>query len=265
MQLWPHHEAALASIVPELDDKPDALCLILGGSLVRGWGTEASDIDGHLLITDDAFDRAIAADDLVYKPAKSHCDYPGGYFDLKLVSRRLLEEAAVNGSEPFRNSYVDARVHWSRLNEPIDDLLRAVATYPEDGHAEKLVTLACHLEGMKWYAGEARKRDDAYLMLWCAQRVVLFAGRLVLAHNRMLFPYHKWLMRMVDRAPDKPAGLRDKMDAAVGSPSVETIEPLCDLLLGWQLWGVPPTGWWNPWIRETEWAWRSGTPSVDER
>jgi hypothetical protein len=35
--------------------------------------------------------------------------------------------------------------------------------------------------------------------------MVLDSARLLLAYNRMLYPYHKWLMRAVQNAPEKPA------------------------------------------------------------
>ena len=238
--------------------------MILGGSLARGWGRADSDIDGHLVISDEAMARRTERDDLVYPRKEEHCDYEGGYFDLKCVTLSMLEEAAVRGSEPFRNSYIGAQVRWSRLDAPLDDLLARVTAYPEAGHAEKVLAFSCHLEGLRWFALEAKKRDDPYLMAWSAQRSCLFAGRLILAHNRILFPFHKWFMRSVAEAPDKPAGFVEAMRAAVTTPSVETNHALSDLALGFQDWGTPPIGWWNPFIRHTEWAWRNGRPPLEE-
>ena len=261
---WPHHEAAVASLLPELKSDSEALAMILGGSLARGWGRADSDIDGHLVISDEAMARRIERDDLVYPRKEEHCDYEGGYFDLKCVTLSMLEEAAVRGSEPFRNSYIGAQVRWSRLDAPLDDLLARVTAYPEAGHAEKVLAFSCHLEGLRWFALEAKKRDDPYLMAWSAQRSCLFAGRLILAHNRILFPFHKWFMRSVAEAPDKPAGFVEAMRAAVTTPNVETNHALSDLALGFQDWGTPPIGWWNPFIRHTEWAWRNGRPPLEE-
>ncbi|MEM9916241.1 MAG: hypothetical protein AAF911_14900 [Planctomycetota bacterium] len=262
---WPHHEAAVAKLIPDLEAEPEALAMILGGSLARGWGRADSDIDGHLVITEQAMAARMERDDLVYPRCEQHCDYEGGYFDLKCVTSSMLEDAADRGSEPFRNSYVGAQVRWSRLDSPLDELLARVTAYPEADHAEKVLTFACHLEGNKWFAIEAQKRDDPYLMAWSAQRAALFAGRLILAHNRILFPYHKWLMRSVETASEKPSGFVEAMDAAVRSPGVETNHALADLALGFQDWGKPAVGWWNDFIRETEWAWRHGRCPVAER
>lgn len=262
---WPHHEAAIASLIPDLQADPEALAMILGGSLVRGWGRADSNIDGHLMISDESMVNRLERDDLVYPRKEEHCDYEGGYFDLKCVTLAMLEDAAERGSEPFRNSYVGAQVRWSRLDQPLDDVLARVSAYLKADHVQKVLTFACHLEGNRWFAMEAQKRNDPYLMAWSAQRAALFAGRLILAHNRILFPYHKWLMRSVEAAPDKPAGFAEALSAAVTSPSVETNHALADLAMGFRDWGTPAIGWWNSFIRETEWAWRHGPPPVDDR
>jgi hypothetical protein len=56
----------------------------------------------------------------------------------------------------------------------------------------------------QWYVGEAAQRDDPYLAGWAASRLALFASRLMLAHNRVLYPYHKWLLRTVLEVPARP-------------------------------------------------------------
>ncbi|MEM8781790.1 MAG: hypothetical protein AAGE65_02950 [Planctomycetota bacterium] len=269
MKLWPHHERAIASLIGELSEGTDALALILGGSLARGWGSPTSDLDGHLLIAESAMERHVANGQYVFVPQRNHCDYDGGYVDLKLVSHALLEDAAARASEPFRNAYVGVEVVWARDGVDADglrSLMARIATYPEADHAEKVMLLASHLRGMHWYVAEADKRDDRYLMLWCAQRTALLAARLVLAENRMLYPFHKWLMRSVRELPQKPAGLLDAIDAALATPSAATVRALAELVDGWRDWGAPDA-WWNPWLSRTEWAWRirgEGAMGIDE-
>ncbi len=265
-KLWPHHEAAIASLIPELEQTDEAVALVIAGSLTKGWGRPESDLDGHLLINDDAMAARLKRDDLVFKPVGEHCDWDGGYFDLKCVTWGLLEEAADHAGEAYRASFSNAIVPWTKHNddqEKLDALIERITAYPEAGHAEKVMQLACHLEGIRWYAGEAEKRGDAYLMLWTTQRAVALASRLVLAHNRVLFPYHKWMLRSVASCQQKPDGFLEAVNAAVKTPSRATVEPVCDLALHWQDWGKPAQ-WWNPWIRRTEWAWRYGPPALDD-
>ena len=55
------------------------------------------------------------------------------------------------------------------------------------------------LQALQWYMGEAENLDNPYLRHWVAADLVLMGYRLILAHNRMLFPYHKWLTTFVAR------------------------------------------------------------------
>ncbi len=266
MKLWPHHERAIASLIEEVEARPDTLALVLGGSLARGWGQPGSDLDGHLVFTDDAIEQRQRNAQLAFIAERNHCDWEGGYVDMKAVSRGLLEAAAEHASEPWRNAYVGVKVLWCRDPDEqpeFEDLFRRVATYPEAGHAEKVLQLASHLRGMHWYIGEAQKRDDRYLQRWCAQRVVLLSCRLVLAENRVLYPYHKWLMRSVEACAKKPDGFVAAAKAAADSTDAETVRAAADLALGWREWG-DSEAWWEPWIARSEFAWRHGPVSVDE-
>jgi hypothetical protein len=47
--------------------------------------------------------------------------------------------------------------------------------------------------------GEALKRNAAYLTAHVVAGLVLFGSRLILARNRILYPYHKWLMNEFKR------------------------------------------------------------------
>ncbi|MEM9753541.1 MAG: hypothetical protein AAF916_09165 [Planctomycetota bacterium] len=269
MQLWPHHERAIASLLVELRDNPDALALVLGGSLARGWGRENSDLDGHLLVTEAAMQRRIETNGHAFIPAQNHCDYEGGYVDLKAVSMSLLEDAAVRASEPFRNAFIGVEIVWTREGTDeaaLRDVMQRAAAYPEAGHAEKVRQFAAHLRGMHWYVGEATKRNNGYLMLWCTQRVILLASRLVLAENRVLYPYHKWMLQTVADCEHKPEGFLEAVDAAVASPGVETTRKVAELVDGWRTWG-PDEPWWEPWISRSEWAWRiegQGAMGIDD-
>jgi hypothetical protein len=63
--------------------------------------------------------------------------------------------------------------------------------------------------------GEAAKRDDPYLAGWATSRLALFSCRLMLAHNRVLYPYHEWLLRTVAEVADRPDDFVDLVRALV--------------------------------------------------
>ena len=45
--------------------------------------------------------------------------------------------------------------------------------------------------------------------------MVLFAGRLILAHNAVLYPGNKWLVRVLRDVPEQPPGLTAAIEAVI--------------------------------------------------
>ena len=179
---------------------------MVAGSLTKGFGLADSDVDGFVIVTDEAFDRRRASGELTFFSTE-FCDYEGGYVDAKYVDRAFLEAVVERGSEAARSAFLGAIVAWS-TDPSIDALVHAAATYPEAGVEQRMARFLAQAQAAQWYVGEAAKRDDPYLAGWAASRLALFACRLVLAHNRVLYPYHKWLLRTVAEVPDRPWRLR---------------------------------------------------------
>jgi hypothetical protein len=124
---------------------------------------------------------------------------------------------------------------------------------------------ASHLALLHWYVGEADKRQDPYLLSWTATNLVLYGGRLVLAHNRLLFPFHKWFMRQLRLAPDRPANMVELAEAVLRRPSRETALRFFECVSSFRDWGVPLSRAGVDFMLETEWIWRGGRPPLAER
>ena len=98
-------------------------------------------------------------------------------------------------------------------------------------------------------------------------KVVLFACRLVLAANERLYPYHKWLLRETARARRRPAGLMADIDArpdgAHGPPRRDGCAT--DVLA---FYGIDEAqanaSWAGHFLEDTELAWTSGHPAIDD-
>src|SRR5512143_1047394 len=198
----PHHQRAIDRVIDRFKGDPNYLALLIGGSLVKGYGDENSDVDFMLIATDEEYARRESQRALTYF-ATDLCDYPGGYVDGKIVDVAFLEEVADRGSEPARSAFENVIVAYSQVPH-LADLLGRISTYPEAGHADKTRSFYAQLLAMQWYVGEAEKRENRYLMMHTASELVLFGGRMILAHNRLLYPYHKWFLRRLQAAPHKP-------------------------------------------------------------
>jgi len=116
----------------------------------------------------------------------------------------------------------------------------------------------------QWLMHEAIRHDNRYTITRAASQLALFSGRLILAHNRTLFPYHKWLTRTLESVEHKPVELLSQIDALLEKPNAENADALFQSIKGFQDWGVSNLEAYTWFMTEVEWAWMSGiTPMED--
>ena len=185
------------------------------------------------------------------------------YVDGKVLDIDFLRDVAERGSQPARSAFAGAFVAWSRLDE-LEDLLAQIPIYPEAQHDDLLLGFTAQATAWRWFMGEAEKRGDAYLRSLAATKLVLFCGRTILAHNRILYPFHKWLMHSVKNAPDQPADFVAKAEALLAEPSFEASEQLFDDVGAWRPWAVTTGDWASRFIRDSEWNWRDRPAPIDD-
>jgi predicted nucleotidyltransferase len=260
--MWEHHQRAIDTLAGHFKDDPAFPALIIAGSVAKGLAREDSDIDFVLVATDEEYARRAPTNNLHYFSMEM-CDYSGGYVDGKIVDLAFLAEVAERGSEPARAAFARAFVAYSRLPE-LDGILRRIPIYPEADRSQKIQTFYAQLQVLKWYMGEAEKRGDPYLRAHVAADLVLFGGRLILAYNKVLYPYHKWFMTELRRAPQKPDGLIALAEDLLAQPGQATADRFCDAVLSFTDWEMPPEGWPARFMHDSEWAWRSGCAAVED-
>ncbi len=259
---YPHHQRTIERLIECFKHDPNYLALIIGGSLAKGFGSENSDVDFVLIATDEEYARRLPQRALTYYSTEL-CDYPGGYVDGKIVNLAFLEEVAERGSEPARAAFEKVLVAYSRLPQ-LEPLLQCITAYPQASHTEKIRSFYAQLLAMQWYVGEAEKRDNKYLMMHAVSDLVLFGGRLILAHNRQLYPYHKWFLRTLQDVPQKPDNLMTLIDQLLNDPGKANADRLCEAILNFTAWDIPPEGWPARFMEDTEWAWRDGKAPIDD-
>jgi hypothetical protein len=251
-----HHRRALERLVNHFQSDPAFPALLVAGSIARGWDKEDSDVDVILIATDEEYARRAPTRAFHYFTTE-FCDYPGGYVDGKIADMGFLREVAQSGSEPARAAFSGAIIGYSRLPD-LDELLRQIPVYPEGQRRARMLSFYAQVQALAWYVGEAEKRGDRYLLQKMSADLVLFAGRLILAHNRILYPYHKWLVTELARAPDKPADMLALADQLLSAPSKHLAEQFSQCVLNFTEWEKPAEGWPARFMEDTEWAWRRG-------
>jgi hypothetical protein len=104
--------------------------------------------------------------------------------------------------------------------------------------------------------------SNAYVRAVAVPNIVLFAGRLILAHNAVLYPGYKWLFRVLREVPSQPGGLVPAMDAVIDRGDRESVDTLFDLVTGWRDWAVSDQHWGTRFMLDAELAWLDARPPI---
>jgi len=258
-----HHRQAIDRLVAELEGDSRFLAVLLAGSIARGTELTDSDVDLVLIASDEEYARRLPDRDLSYLNPEA-CDYPGGYAEAKVVSLSFLEEVAERGSEPARAAFVGAQILCSRIPE-LEHLLQRATAYPESERTANIRSFYAQVLIWFWYIGEAERRGDRYLLLRSVSELAVFAGRLILAHNRILYPYHKWFMHELRSAPDKPEGFVEKLEHLLAEPGSDSATALLAAVMNFHDWEKPSAGISCQFMEDSEWHWRRGPAPVADR
>jgi predicted nucleotidyltransferase len=255
-----HHKQTIDRLAEHFKADENYLALIVGGSIARGLELENSDVDVILVATDEEYARRQPLDDLSYFNSE-FCDYPGGYVDYKIVNLPYLREAAKRGSEPTRWAFKGAFVAYSHL-EGLQELIEAIPVYQEGEHAEKLKSYYSQVLILIYFVKEAAKRPNPYLLSYATTNLALFAAKLILAHNKMLFPGHKWLMEELKRAKQKPDNFIELLDQLLREPGLDSATALKDCMVAYRDWGMTYNQALTRFIEDVEVNWRDARPPI---
>ena len=257
-----HHRRFIDDVAERFAADPAVEALLIGGSVAHGLARPDSDLDVMLVVAGEELARRTAKHQVTFTELDAG-GYEGGYLDGKYISREFLAEVAERGSEPARWAFADAIVVFSRAPD-LEELIRSVSAYPEATRDEKLRNFIGHAMLMTWFHREAAKRDDRYLAAYASSRLALYAGRAILAHNRMLYPFHKWFTSVLERAPLRPPDLLEQIRVLLDEPTAVRAEALTAAVSG--VVGIQLTieEAASRFTEQTEWSWRHGRPPLDE-
>lgn len=258
----PHHQRAIDRLVAEYSSDDRFLAVIIGGSVAKGFARDDSDVDFMIVATDGEYDRRLLERDLFINRTDL-CDYDTGFVDGKIINYSYLEEAAKTGNEPTRAAFNGAFAAYSHIPD-LEKVLARIPIYPVDGHEERLKAFYSMSFIQHWLMQEAQRHNNRYTILRAASQLSLFAGRLILAHNRLLFPYHKWLTRTLQDAPDKPADFMQHYNALLTQPNAENATALFECIRGYQDWGVSDLDAYTWFMTDIEWSWMSDNAPMED-
>ena len=172
---------------------------------------------------------------------------------------------ATRGSDPARFAFKDSRVLFSRI-PGLETLLAEIARFPVDQKRARRERFVAQLFAWRWYHREAMRLENPYLRHLAVQKVVLFGCRIVLNENECLYPYHKWLLRVVETAPRLPSGFLAAVDALVSDDSGLRIEALCGDALAFAEVDLADADahWPSRFMQDTELSWTDHEAPIDD-
>ena len=108
---------------------------------------------------------------------------------------------------------------------------------------------------LNWFVGEAERKQSTYLMAHATSEMVFYASRLLLAYNRILYPYHKWLMRAVENAPEKPENFIELCEKLLKQGSAANAEALWECITDFREWNISYERGLVRFMQDAEWNW----------
>jgi hypothetical protein len=267
MDMLPHHRESIIRMLDHLSGEPGLVAVILGGSVAKGKARSDSDLDAMVVISDTAYAQRLdrnAISDCIF----NKCTYEHGYFDLKYFPVSYLLAAAERGSEPTRNSFQNTKLLLSSDSRIDQSLLERISTYPVNEIDRKIASFYsafAYATGYFWH--EAKKRDIIYLRTRCASDATLFGLRLLLIHNRIFFPCHKWLFDAVKQCPQKPEHIIELASDFLRLPEDGTMQVFKEAINNFRDWGPIQKDIFlclSTVVQDQEQWWWNGRPNLSE-
>jgi hypothetical protein len=257
-----HHLRTIERTTDFFRNDPAVEALILGGSLAHGFATASSDVDVMMVVSDTDYQQRLRQGQTCFF-SRELCVYPEGYVDGKYISAGLIDEVVKHGSDPSRFAFKDAQLLFSR-NSAMPELLRKAAEYPRGDKAARLWRFQAQFEAWLWYCSEALRKQNLPLLRTAVAKLTLFGGRIVLTHNELLYPYHKWFLRVLADAPDKPPRLMELIQALAEAPDAAAIEQFGETIRKYKTWEISHATWPAQFMQDSELNWLRQDPPVDD-
>lgn len=254
--MYPHHQAAIEAVTNKLKQQEEILAVLVGGSVAHGYAKEDADIDLMLVVSDERYRSLLESGDIHYHETES-TPYEGGYVDGKYTSVSYIRQVAESGSEPARFAFQDAIVSYSEI-AGLEELVHAASRYPVERKNEAMEKFHAQFEGWRWMFQEGLKKNEPYVMEFSVTNFVLFAGRLILAYNETVYPYHKWFMKVLEAVDKKPDDLIQIMNDALKTKSKENVEALYACVSSFHSWPQSEKGWHVRFMLDSELNWMTG-------
>jgi hypothetical protein len=234
------HKKTIDNLKRQLEPQSDILACFIIGSVARDEARTDSDVDFYLVIDNKRYEEFVKKNETIIEA--HHCCVPpcseaNGYYSSKASLLRICDA----GREIDRWTFIKTKMVFSRDPE-IEKILIGIPLYPEKDRLRRMESYHSQIYYHFSFFEFAYYSQTKYLIYETAVKMILSAGRLILADNRILYPNRKWFFRELQKAPDKPAELCDVMNAFLNHPTIESGNKLIKLIQLYKSYPVPAEG-----------------------
>ena len=257
-----HHQESIEKFLDRYKTDTTILAILLGGSIAHGFAKSNADIDVTIIVDESAYQKRKQEKKLAFS-LWDICTYTGGYVDCKVVNLDFLQKVREKGSDPARYAYKDNTILFSRM-ENLEDLLNDITKFPVQQKAERRNRFAAQILAWKWYYSEGVSKENNYLIGLAIQKLILFSCRLILNENEMLYPYHKWLLRVTEQAENKPDQFDETLKQVMVNHNLELVNEFAGQVLNFLGIEEKSLDWPNYFLRDSEQNWLEHEAPIDD-
>lgn len=260
--MYIHHKESIKNISEKLKKNSEVLGVLIGGSIAHGFESENSDIDIMIIISNEDYKNREKTGDIHYWEKES-CTYDEGYIDGKYISLDFMNKVAYNGSEPARFAFDGTFIAFSKI-EGLQELINKIAKYPINQKDENIKRFLAQVNAWNWYFYEAKKHENEYLINHSISNLILFGGRLILAYNERLYPYHKWFLRVLQEVKFKPENIIENINNVLNKKDTDSIETFYNCIVNFTEWGFSDLDWASQFMADSELNWLEGKAPISD-
>jgi len=238
--VFEHHRQTIANLKEHFTKADKYLAFLVNGSVARGEAREDSDVDFLLVVNEHNY-KELSATNAILVEASEYCVQPCSEANGYVTTKSALRGVRDQGNEIAKWAFRDAKIVFSKDGE-IDTLIREIPNYPEQGRTRRMESFHSQIFYHFSFFEFAYYSQNRYLMYETATKMILSAGRLILADNRMLYPNRKRFFLELKKAPEKPAGICEAMLAFLDNPTIDAGQQIIEKLKAYKEYPLPPEG-----------------------
>lgn len=257
-----HHEETIAKIKSEFSKDSKVLAVLLGGSIAHGYATETSDVDILIVVTEEEYQERKAENKLLYFN-KDFCDRPDCYVDGKYLDLNDLRLVSEKGNEATRYAFKDSQFLVCHSDE-VKELVKKISVFHESAKEENANRFYAQMLAWKWYYYEGKRHQNRVLISTAINNFILYSCRVLLNHNSLLYPYHKWMLAEVEKAQKKPKEFLKDLLTLEKSKKSSTLEKITREIKEMKVCDLGDWDWPEYFRKDVETVWMRQEPCLSD-